>query len=69
MKIKDSERTTGTGRRRRGRPEQEAEVRRDHRVVTFVTDTEYRQLERLAEREDRSLSFIVHRMIATQLER
>lgn len=41
--------------------------RRSQRVVTFVTDAELEVLEEIASRSDRSLSFVVHRMIAAQL--
>ena len=58
----------GTPHRKRGRPAREVDVRRDRRVVTFVTGSEYARLQQLALQEDRSLSFIVHRLIASQLE-
>jgi hypothetical protein len=38
-------------------------------VVTFVTGAEHAQLEQLSLKEVRSLWFIVHRMIATQLKK
>ena len=55
--------------RRGGRLRISAETRRPHRVVTFVTDAELEQLEDLASRHERSLSAIVHRMIAAQIKR
>jgi hypothetical protein len=36
-------------------------------VVTFVTTAELERLERMAEREDRSLSAVVHRILARAL--
>jgi hypothetical protein len=57
---------TVTGRRR---PSHVADRRRDKRVVTFVTGAEHAQLEQLSLKEVRSLWFIVHRMIATQLKK
>lgn len=52
---------------RHGRPEKNPSARRDRRVVTFVTEAEHEQLVRLALRDDRSLSFVIHRMIAMHL--
>ena len=44
-----------------------AETRRPHRVVTFVTDSELKRLRALASADERSVSSIVHRLIAAQL--
>ena len=57
----------GIARPRHGRPPKAANELRNRRVVTFVTAGEFEDLEQIALRSDRSLSFVVHRMIATQL--
>lgn len=68
MAAEEDDRTAETAGRRRGRPRKTVGTRRTHRVVTFVTDVERTQLERLALQSDRSMSFIVYRMIARQLD-
>lgn len=55
------------GKSRRGRPRRSQEEARSQRVVTFVTKAELEDLEQIAQREDRSLSAVVHRMIAGHL--
>ena len=56
-------------RRRLGRPPQSPETVRGKRVITFVTDVEYEKLERLAERNDRSLSAVVYEILSPALKR
>lgn len=51
-------------RPRRGRPARVPEEARSNRVVTFVTGRELEALEHIAQEEDRSLSAVVHRIIA-----
>ena len=58
----------GTTRLKRGRPSQSLEKARSNRVVTFVTNSELEKLEQIAWEEDRSLSAVVHRIIAQHLE-
>ncbi len=55
-------------RRKRGRPGQAPEKARSNRVVTFVTGGELEDLEQIAQEEDRSLSAVVHRIIAQHLK-
>ena len=55
--------------RKRGRPHKKSAAARCKRVVTFVTELEEERLKDLAIDEDRSLSFVVHRIIAQGLER
>lgn len=52
-----------TKRNRMGRPRQNPEITRSNRVVTFVTDKELVQLERMADLKKISLSAIVHRIL------
>ena len=40
---------------------------RARRVVTFVTERELESLEQIAHEEDRSLSAVVHRIVAQHL--
>jgi len=53
---------------KRGRPIAVPEKARAKRVVTFVTERELDCLYRIANKEDRSLSAIVHRIIVQHLE-
>ena len=52
-----------------GRPLGPPETRRPCRVVTFLTGEEFADLERIAEREERSLSAVVHRILSRDLGR
>lgn len=51
----------------RGRPPKSTADLRSHRVVTFLTKEEYVAICELAERNDRSLSAFVHRIVADYL--
>ena len=42
---------------------------RPHRIVTFVTDKELEQLERVTMEEDRSMAAVVHRIIKAHFEK
>ena len=53
---------------RRGRPMRVPKEARSKRVVTFVTDQELSGLEQIADEEGRSLSAVVHRIIAQHLK-
>jgi len=53
---------------KRGRPSTGPEKARSERVVTFVTERELDCLDRIANKEDRSLSAVVHRIIVQHLE-
>lgn len=53
---------------RRGRPSQVPDAARSKRAVTFVTERELEGLEQIAQEEDRSLSAVVHRIIAQYLK-
>lgn len=55
-------------RPRRGRPSRAPDEARSHRVVTFVTPWEFAGLEQIAQDEERSLSAVVHRIIAHHLK-
>lgn len=59
--------TDNAGRRRRGRPPTSPDRARSHRVVTFVTEAEYLQLEEIAVREDRSLASVLYRIVSKHL--
>ena len=50
------------------RPKPRAQAR-SRRVVTFVTESEFAALEHIAEREDRSLSAVTHRLLVRALKR
>jgi len=58
----------GTRKHRWGRPPGPPETARPHRVVTFVTRGELEKLEDIAEREERSLSAVTHRLLSRALE-
>ena len=55
------------GRQRFGRPRQNPEDVRSKRIATFVTMGELAKLERIAEKERKSLSAVVYRMISNCL--
>ena len=57
-----------TKRAKRGRPSEAQEKARSKRVVTFVTERELECLEQIADKEDRSLSAVVHRILAQHLK-
>jgi hypothetical protein len=56
-------------RKRLGRPPGSAETARTHRVVTFVTDSEFEQLQKLADASGKSFSAILHGLVSTSLVR
>jgi hypothetical protein len=56
-------------RKRRGRPPGLAETNRSHRVVTFVTDSEFEQLQKLADASGKSYSAILHDIVSPTLVR
>lgn len=56
-------------RKRRGRPPESAETIRSHRVVTFVTDSEFEQLKKLADASGKSYSAILHDLVSPSLVR
>ena len=55
--------------RRLGRPPGPPEAVRRRRVVTLLTDAEFKELTRIAEAEKESVSALVHRIIARFLAR
>ena len=56
-------------RRRMGRPPQDPERVRRNRVTTFLTDEEFRKLELIAAKTDKSLSSALHQLVARALKR
>ena len=54
----------GKQRRRRGRPPAPPGMARSHRVVTFVTDSEFTQLQSLSSELDAPLSATVHQLLS-----
>lgn len=50
-----------------GRPPASPESARANRIVTMVTNRELEQLRGLAESQERSLSFVVHQIVARHL--
>jgi hypothetical protein len=53
---------------KRGRPKTPSDLSRPNRVVTFVTDMEKAQLQRVALEEERSIAAVVHRIIKAHFE-
>jgi hypothetical protein len=47
-----------------GRPRRNPETVPSNRIVTFVTNRELAQLERITEQERKSLSAVVHRIVS-----
>jgi hypothetical protein len=47
-----------------GRPKVARNLSRPNRIVTFVTDEEKEQLQRVSLAEERSMAAVVHRIIA-----
>ncbi len=66
MKIKSP---LKSGILKSGRPRLDPEKARSHRVVTFITSSDLEKLYRIAEQEERSLSWIVHRILSDFLAR
>jgi len=60
---------TAMAGKRRGRPPSAPETVRSHRVVTFVTESELIQLQRLAEHRQLALSGAVHQIIVAELQK
>jgi hypothetical protein len=54
---------------KRGRPRADPQFSRPNRVVTFVTDWERDQLERVSREEERSMASVVHRIIKANFEK
>lgn len=60
--------TQNTDRPRLGRPPSASEIVRNKRVVTFVTKSELAKLESMIGLEGKSLSEVVHRILAGVLK-
>lgn len=54
---------------RRGRPPRAPETARSHRAVTYLTGAELDALTRVADREGKSLSALIHEILASALDR
>ncbi len=52
-----------------GRPPGPPQKVRPNRVVTYVTNAELAKLERIADREGKPLSAVVHQILSRSLER
>jgi len=63
----DENPTRVTKRAKVGRPCHLREQARSNRVVTFVTDRELESLEQIADKEDRSLSAVIYRILTQHL--
>ena len=63
-----SDRGAKTTRKRFGRPPKPSGKVRDHRVVTFVTSSEFEQLSELADVRGKSLSATAHALLVLSLE-
>ncbi len=64
-----TKRTTTPRRRKMGRPAAPLHLQRRNRIVTFITDEEQAQLERLAVRDRLTLSAAVYRILHGSLQR
>jgi hypothetical protein len=60
--------TSTTEIAKRGRPKTAENLARPHRIVTFVTNMEKAQLERVTLDEERSMACVVHRIIKAHFE-
>jgi hypothetical protein len=67
MERSRGQRAQGAGRPKMGRPPSPRDSVRSNRVVTFVTPAELRKLESIAGHEGKSLSKVVHQILATSL--
>jgi hypothetical protein len=54
---------------KRGRPKTARNLSRPHRIVTFVTDRERELLQRVTQKEERSMAAVVHRIIKAHFEK
>ena len=67
--MKSVRKTQAASKRpRRGRASRAPGEARSNRIVTFVTDWELKDLAQIAYEKDRSLSSLVHRIIAQHLK-
>jgi len=55
--------TSPQGKQKLGRPKTPSSLARPHRIVTFVTDWELEQLERVTLEDERSMASVVHLII------
>ena len=62
------EHATESMKPRQGHPHVPAQMARPNRVVTFVTDQELQSLKQTVIEEDRSLAYVVHRIIAAHFK-
>ena len=58
---------SGSRRPKMGRPPGPPQKVRSNRVVTYVTNVELAELERIADREGKPLSAVVHQILARSL--
>ncbi len=68
LMAEKKEHATESMRQRRGRPRVPSKVARPNRVVTFITDQELQSLTQTVIEEDRSMSSVVHRIIAAHVK-
>ena len=52
----------------RGRPTAAPGTARRNRIVSFVTDRERELLDEICQKEERSMAFVVHRIIKTHFD-
>jgi hypothetical protein len=58
----------GPDKTRRGRPPEPVEAVRSHRIVSYLTSAEFRELSTIADRENKSLSAMVHEFLVLALD-
>lgn len=52
----------------RGRPTEPLETVRSHRIVSYLTGSEFQALSRIADREGKSLSAVVHEILVSAVD-
>ena len=67
--MAEQEHVTPAARKRRpGRPRTPAQVARPNRLVTFVTDKEMDHLMKIVVEDDRSMAYVIHRIISAHIK-
>ena len=60
--------SVGPEKSKRGRPKSTQDAARPNRIVSFVTDKELAELEKVVAEEERSMAAVVHRIIRAHFE-
>ena len=65
--MADEHNGTKNPKKQRGRPRLHSEDARSNRLVTFVTDQELAYLKQITINEERSMAFLIHRIVSAHI--